>query len=217
MSAVGAVLALGFLLGIRHATDSDHVMAVTTIVAREPSARRAAGVGVLWGLGHTATLLLVGGLLVGFRVALPMRLGLGLELAVAVMLVLLGMSNLFAHRHALETPDHARTGLRPLWVGLVHGLAGSAAISLLVLETIDDARWAFVYLALFGIGTIAGMALLTTLISMPVAFAARRVSDVHRHAPRVAGLASIAFGALLAYRIGFVDGLFTGAVRTLSP
>jgi hypothetical protein len=207
MPPVAAILALGFLLGLRHATDSDHVMAVSTIVAREPSPRRVAGVGVLWGIGHSVTLLVVGGFLVGFRVALPARLGLGLELAVAVMLVVLGASNLLASSRRAEHAHDAKPGLRPLWVGLVHGLAGSAAISLLVLETIEDPRWAVVYLALFGIGTTAGMALLTMLISIPLVFATERLA-VRRYVPRLAGLASIAFGGILAYRIGFIDGLF---------
>jgi high-affinity nickel-transport protein len=208
MTRVVAILALGFLLGLRHATDSDHVMAVSTIVAREPSARRAAGVGVLWGIGHSATLLAVGGLLVGFRIALPPRLGLGLELMVALMLVALGASNLLGRSRNDEHLHSHKAGLRPFWVGLVHGLAGSAAISLLVLEMIDDSRWAFLYLALFGAGTTAGMAVLTALIALPLAFAAERLTDVRRHVPRLAGIASIAFGVFLAYHIGFVDGLF---------
>src|SRR6185295_9295574 len=148
-----AILALGFFLGMRHATDSDHVIAVTTIVSRAKSARAALWIGALWGLGHSATILTVGGAIVLFGWVIPPRLGLSMEMSVAVMLIVLGAINLsgaltrinqIAHRHHGELDEspvphvHVRGPLRPLIIGVVHGLAGSAAVALLVLATIKS-------------------------------------------------------------------------------
>jgi hypothetical protein len=233
-----AILALGFFLGMRHATDSDHVVAVTTIVSREKSIRSASLVGALWGIGHTLTILLVGGAIILFGIVFPPRVGLTMEFSVAVMLVVLGAMNvagfrrdvtaLHAEHHRTDAPlpsagetPHvhfplriiARVGgynaaLRSLVVGTVHGLAGSAAAALLVLTTIRDSRWALLYLFLFGIGTIAGMMLITSAIAVPLVHTARRFPNWKRHMAWVTGLVSVCFGLLLVYQIGFVDGLF---------
>ena len=144
-------IALGALLGLRHATDTDHVVAVTAIASREKSLGRAAWIGALWGIGHTLTLVVVGGAIVAFRLVIPPRVGLGLEFGVALMLILLGFANLRAHDGA----PHERAGARPFLVGLVHGLAGSAAVALLVLATIRGTVEALAYLFVFGVGTIA--------------------------------------------------------------
>src|SRR3954469_8901924 len=162
-----AILALGFFLGMRHATDSDHVIAVTTIVSRARSARAALWVGALWGLGHSATILAVGGAIVLFGWVIPPRLGLSMEMSVAVMLIVPGAMNLSGvlshinrlahrHQHGASVDDnplphaHVRGPWRPLAIGVVHGLAGSAAIALLVLATIKSASMALLYLAVFG-------------------------------------------------------------------
>jgi len=226
-----AILALGFFLGMRHATDSDHVVAVTTIVSRERSARAALWIGALWGLGHSATIVTVGGAIVLFGLVIPPRLGLSMEMSVAVMLVVLGAMNLsgalrrineVAHRHqhgnghseaALEPHVHARAGgmLRPLAVGVVHGLAGSAAVALLVLATIKTPGMALLYLAVFGAGTVAGMMLLTLAMALPMAALSHRFRHAERLLAQVTGVISIAFGLFLAYRIGIVDGLLLGS------
>jgi cytochrome c biogenesis protein CcdA len=224
-----AILALGFFLGMRHATDSDHVIAVTTIVSRARSARAALWVGALWGLGHSATILTVGGAIVLFGWVIPPRLGLSMEMSVAVMLIVLGAMNLsgalsrinqIAHRHRHgeldESPAqhvHVRGPLRPLIIGVVHGLAGSAAVALLVLATIKSASMALVYLAIFGAGTVAGMMLLTAAMSLPISALSRRFDNVEHLLARATGLVSIAFGLFLAYRIGIADGLFFGAAH----
>src|SRR5688500_3644497 len=120
-----SVLALGFLLGMRHATDPDHVVAVTTIVSQQRSVARAAGVGALWGAGHTATIVLVGGAILLFRVAVPPRLGLAMEFAVAVMLVLLGVRSVRAGALRAGGGGRGAAALslaRPVIVGFVHGL-----------------------------------------------------------------------------------------------
>jgi hypothetical protein len=203
------VFGTSLLLGMRHAADPDHVVAVTTIVSREGSAWRAGRVGALWGLGHSLTILAVGGGIVAFKLAFTARLGLSLEMAVACMLVVLGLMNLFDAR-----PRHgARDALRPLLVGVVHGLAGSAAATLLVLPLIDDARLALGYLAVFGLGTIVGMALVTLAIAAPAALVAPRVAGLQRTLRMASGAASLAFGVWLAHRVGVVDGLFTDAPR----
>jgi hypothetical protein len=222
-----AILALGFFLGMRHATDSDHVIAVTTIVSRERSAKAALWVGALWGLGHSATILTVGGAIVLFGWIIPPRLGLSMEMSVAVMLIVLGAMNLSgalsgikqaAHRHhhphALdETPTthvHVRGPLRPLVIGIVHGLAGSAAVALLVLATIKSASLALLYLAIFGAGTVAGMMLLTAAMALPISVLSQRFGISEAFIARATGLLSIAFGLFLAYRIGIADGLLLG-------
>jgi hypothetical protein len=194
------------LLGMRHATDPDHVIAVTTIVSRERSLGRATGIGALWGVGHTLTILAVGGAIILFKVAFTPRLGLSLEFAVACMLVALGVLNLLDIR-----PSASRwTEMRPLFVGVVHGLAGSAAATLLILPLIDDARWALLYLAVFGLGTVAGMSLVTLAIAAPAAYATARLTSLQRSLRLASGALSLAFGIYLAHRVGVVDGLFSG-------
>ncbi|WP_394823147.1 hypothetical protein [Pendulispora albinea] len=232
-----SILLLGFVLGMRHATDADHVVAVTTIVSRERSLRNAAFIGALWGLGHSITLFLVGGALVLFRLTIPPHVGLGMEMVVAIMLIVLGAMNVTNAMRRIEeaaggrksSPDHAhghehahehrilkgaslmQLG-RALVVGIVHGLAGSAALALLVLTTIRKAGSALAYLVIFGVGTIFGMMFLTMAMAVPMAIAANRfaqVGRVERAMARATGLLSILFGGYLAYRIGVVDGLFS--------
>jgi hypothetical protein len=224
-----SVLALGLFLGMRHATDADHVVAITTLVTRRPDTRAAMLLGALWGAGHGLTLLVVGGAIILLGVAVPPRLGLALELGVGLMLIALGALNLrttarrlrHAHVHDHGTSDGAPArGFRSFLIGVVHGLAGSAAIALLVLSSIRDAGWAFVYLGFFGVGTVAGMMLLTTALSLPLAAASRRFGDSGGHVERwlgnVTGAVSVAFGLFLVYQIGFVDGLF-GAAPSWAP
>jgi high-affinity nickel permease len=220
------LLALGFGLGLRHATDSDHVVAVTTIVSREKRVGKAAWIGALWGIGHTATLVAVGLPLVLFGLVVPVRLSQSLEFSVALMLMLLGVLNLaeyFRRLHALRKPSpshtageahsHAlgrfglRQSLRPLAIGVVHGLAGSAAVALLVLNEVQEPLLAFMYLLLFGIGTIAGMACVTALVAAPLALASARSRALAPHFAWISGVLSLSFGVFLVYQIGFVDGL----------
>jgi high-affinity nickel-transport protein len=98
--------------------------------------------------------------------------------------------------------------VRPLIVGIVHGLAGSAAVALLVLSTISNTRWAIVYLAVFGLGTILGMMVITIMIGSTVSYGQKRFAQIGSHFVWAAGLISLAFGIFIAYKIGFVDGLF---------
>jgi hypothetical protein len=252
MATLASILLLGFFLGMRHATDSDHVVAVTTIVSRQRSIWSAAFTGIFWGIGHSLTLLVVGGAIILFGLVIPERLGMSFEFCVALMLILLGALNLRAtlravratsgahhahphqhgdyvhsheHGHTPATHGHAddevppakldrRFGrlkfyqaLRPMVIGIVHGLAGSAAIALLVLPIIRNPIWAMAYLLVFGVGTIAGMMLITAAIAAPVTYSTR-FQLLHRHLGTAAGVISLAFGLFLVYQIGFVDGLF---------
>jgi high-affinity nickel-transport protein len=239
--------ALGFFLGIRHATDPDHVVAVATIVSRERTIGGAALIGVLWGLGHTFTILLAGGVVVFFGLVVPPQVGLTMELSVALMLVVLGALGIagvrrqqsglhvhgdYVHAHpggrdaeshghgVHETPlgrlDRRFGGLgfyqaaRPFVVGVVHGLAGSAAVTLLVVATIHDPLLHLAYIFVFGLGTIAGMMVITAAIALPFVYSARRFLGVNRALTLAAGLLSVGFGLLLIYQIGFAGGLLTG-------
>jgi len=197
------------MLGMRHATDPDHIVAVTTIVSRERSVARAAGIGAVWGLGHTITLLLVGGGIIAFKIAFNARLGLSLELAVAVMLIVLGLLNLFDARSGARGLSTSR----PFFVGIVHGLAGSAGAALLIVPLIDDPRWAALYLLTFGFGTVVGMALITLTIALPSLFATARMPSLQRSLRLASGAVSLVFGIYLAHKIGFGDGLFTADPR----
>jgi len=219
-----AILGLGFLLGLRHATDADHVMAVSTLVSRERSPRAALTLGALWGLGHTLTLVLVGGAIVVFGIAVSPGLGLSMEMSVAVMLILLGALNLTGRAipwRAVHPSQAAgswpqalsgtlRRGSRSLVVGVVHGLAGSAAVTLLVLASIRQVSWSLVYLGVFGFGTVLGMMLVTATMALPIQLATLRFESAERFMARTTGALSLAFGLFLAYRIGIVQGLLLG-------
>jgi len=204
-------LAFGFVLGMRHATDADHIAAVGTIAGGGRSARRAALMGAAWGVGHSASILLVGGALVLLRAPMPARVALALEFAVALMLIGLGVRSLLARR---ETG--APSALRPLAVGVVHGLAGSAVLALLLIGTTDSASVAAVYLVCFCVGAIAGMALVTALFAVPAKLSPARALSLDRGIRVVAGVASVGIGLAMAHRVGVRDGLF-GATLTLTP
>lgn len=251
MFSFAAILVLGFFLGMRHATDPDHVVAITTIVTKQQGIAKAGVIGALWGLGHTFTIFVVGTIIILFQVTIPTRVGLSMEFAVAAMLILLGVLNLTGTLRWLQekfTPSSQKSGavnilnvnsagstvptpckrvapklrpdptlqtiglynvLRPLAIGIVHGLAGSAAVALLVMTTIRDPWWAVTYLLLFGIGTIGGMMIITAVIAMPFAFSAKRFSWWNSGMTVASGLVSLGFGLFLSYQIGFVDGLFS--------
>jgi len=267
-----SIIALGFFLGMRHATDPDHVIAVSTIVSREREIGKSAWIGVFWGIGHTLTIFAVGAAIILFDVAISPRLGLSMELAVGLMLILLGIINVVSffsdlpsaserelapadlgaelvapqlavvhshahshgdfihthsHSHAHGLDSHGHQGqnpvawldrmllrfklyrpLRPLMIGIVHGMAGSAAVALLVLATIRDPRWAVAYLLVFGIGTIAGMMVITMSIASTFRLAHGKQVFLRRLA-MASGVLSLSFGIFVAYQILVVNGLLS--------
>ncbi len=205
MHETAVAFAASLLLGMRHATDADHVVAVTTIVNGERGVWKSSHVGMMWGLGHTITILLVGSGIILFRLAFTPRAGLSMEFAVALMLIVLGLLNL---RGSVSVPAGVPY-LRPFLVGTVHGMAGSAAAALLILSLIEDPRWAVFQLGVFCVGTIAGMTVVTVAIAAPAIYAGARMTALNRRIRVFSGVFSVAFGAYLGYRIGFIDGLFT--------
>jgi ABC-type nickel/cobalt efflux system permease component RcnA len=263
MLSLLSIIAIGFFLGMRHATDPDHVIAVTTIVSNQRKASRAALIGVMWGLGHTVTILVVGAAIILFNLVIPVRLGLTMELSVGFMLILLGIWNLYSfmrtmpasaqaegfvvhsdhqhshphahgdyihnHPHVHDPESHPHSPektplvrldrtfgniglyqlLRPLVVGIVHGLAGSAAVALLILASIRTPSWAVAYLLVFGVGTIAGMMLITMSIASTFRYVGNRFASFSQRLGMVSGLVSLAFGLFLAYEIVFVQGLLS--------
>jgi high-affinity nickel-transport protein len=227
MASLLSVILFGFVLGMRHATDADHVIAVATIGSQQRSIAGGALIGVLWGIGHTLTIVSVGAAIIVFDIVISPRVGLSMELAVGLMLILLGCLSLTGalrpiaestRPHARGPHDHGRAPgrlrsyriLRPVVVGVVHGLAGSASITLLVLAAIRDPLWAATYLLVFGAGTIAGMTLITGLMVGLLARVGRRSATVRPRLTTATGVLSLAFGVLLVYQIGIVAGLFAG-------
>ncbi len=218
MSSLFSVLALGIVLGLRHALDADHVVAVSTITSRERTFGAVLRLSAFWGIGHALTVLLVGGSIILFGAVVPPKLGLGFEFTVALMLMVLGIANLTGSLDRLHERAHERAHahasapgsrvLRPLGVGIVHGLAGSAAVALLVLASVRDPALACAGLVVFVLGTLLGMVLLSGVFAATVAYALTRVQRLHVGIARATGAVSFALGFVLAVRIGFVNGLF---------
>lgn len=201
-----SILLFGFLLGIRHATDADHVVAVTTIVSREKRFSRACLIGMFWGLGHTLTILLIGSAIIYFNLVIPARLGLFMEFSVGVMIAALGVISL--RKFVSSDAAAPSTAARPFVIGLIHGLAGSAAVALLLLSFIPSAAWAAVYLLIFGVGTMIGMMAVTLMIGIPYIFT-NGLHTFHRYLGITTASASILFGLYMMYELGIVNGLFT--------
>jgi cytochrome c biogenesis protein CcdA len=204
-----ALLGIGLVLGIRHAADSDHVVAVTAIAARHKRIGPAALVGVFWGLGHSLTIFAVGAAIILLNLTVPPRVGLSLEFAVGVVLTIVGTLNVAGRGGFVSSASaDGQQGIRAFAVGLVHGLAGSAAVALLVLATVRDPWAGCGYLLVFGAGTIIGMMLITVAFASPVAVLARRFQWSGAGLRLATGLLSLAFGLYVMYQVGLVDGLF---------
>jgi ABC-type nickel/cobalt efflux system permease component RcnA len=235
--SVLATLAFGFVLGLKHATEADHLAAVSTIVSERRSILQSASVGVLWGMGHTVSLLAAGLFVIAFGVVIPESAANVLELLVAVMIIFLGTRLLYVvlrgrqsvhvHEHTHDGKPHIHlhfhdehhahdlsqthndlhnglSGWRPLLIGVVHGLAGSAALTLLVLSEVvrnGTAILGFVYLFIFGLGSIGGMLLMSSLIGLPIALGAKFFQRILLPMRLLAGLLSTTFGIFYAFKI----------------
>lgn len=212
MSGLSAVLLLGLALGLKHALEPDHIIAVSTIASQSKSLLRSSLAGVFWGIGHAGTLLLTGLLLLGLNVMLPDKWALSLEFAVGIMLLVLGLSSVmrFAGRRraaSSELPQTARLYRKSTLIGFIHGLAGSGALALLAMSTVQSAWAAAVYIAVFGIGTIAGMLVFTTAVGVPFALGGRS-RIVSGGLGIFSGCLSAVFGLYYMYELGVRDGLF---------
>lgn len=227
-----AVLGIGLLFGLKHATEVDHVVAVSTIASQQRNVLRSALVGALWGAGHTASLLLAGIIVLALRIAIPESVSNWLEFGVALMIIGLGtaalwrslrrrgdlhvhehshdgVSHVHVHFHELETRHKAQRqhnhtisviGIKPVLIGMMHGLAGSGALTLLVLTQINSPWLGLLYLAVFGFGSVVGMILMSGLIGLPFALTARNLTSVHYRMQMAAAVVSIVFGLWYAYK-----------------
>lgn len=199
---ISSFLAFGFVIGIRHALDADHVAAVVSLATRGGTIARQARQGALWGLGHTMTLLLVGGACILFGLAIPETAERWLEAAVGAMLVLLGVSvfvRLRRLRVQLPEHEHGRLPLQAWLVGAVHGLAGSAALLLLVAQTARTPALGLLCIASFGLGSILGMTVLAAAIAMPLEATARMRGRLHAILCGSAGAFSVLLGAKMLW------------------
>jgi ABC-type nickel/cobalt efflux system permease component RcnA len=240
-AGIFALMGLSLVFGLKHATEIDHVVAVSTVVSEHRNVWRAALVGALWGAGHTLSLVVVGVIVLVFRVAIPRSVASWLEFGVAVMIIGLGVltvmrvlsrrSDVHRHRHTHDgashihihfhehgtghpTPAHSQSsppihshaisklGLKPLVVGAMHGLAGSAALSLVVLTQVPTVSVGLVYLGVFGLGSTAGMMLMSAMIGLPFALSGQRLSGLSNGLQTAAGALSVAFGIWYAYHVG---------------
>jgi high-affinity nickel permease len=228
-TSLGAALSLGFVLGLRHALDADHIAAVSALVSQHRSVVRSCVLGTCWGAGHTAALLAAASAVIAFKLTISPAVERGLEVGVACMLILLGghvllkavgswglhqhadahdghlHSHLHLHGAAQDTDDHVhvlRLGGRPFAVGVLHGMAGSAALMLLVLTSIASPLAGLLYVLVFGVGATAGMFLLSGLIGLPFALTAGRSDAARRAIQILAGAASLCVGCWLIWELG---------------
>src|SRR5712691_10905368 len=230
-----SVLGLGFVLGLKHALDPDHMVAVSTIVSQSNNVKRSSLVGTFWGLGHTLSLLCAGVVVIALKVQISERVALWMEFAVALMLIFLGLKammkslrgwKLHRHRHTHDGGTHTHLhlhhnsdehvhghrhliglGARPFFVGMVHGMAGSAALTLLVLATIPSAVAGLLYIAVFGLGSVGGMLIMSSLISLPFVLTRKRFRVLSEGLQVTVGLFSLGFGLFLAWQYGFREHL----------
>ncbi len=229
--SLAPLLALGFSLGVSHALDPDHVAAVGTLVSEQRRLSRSCLLGACWGVGHTLALLAAGGAVIAFRLTITPAMERGLEMAVALLLIGLGgrvlarvARQVSLHRHphvhggrahahvhlhvaggTHESPGHshlAEVGGRPLLVGLLHGLAGSAALTLVALGAVSSPAAGLGYILVFGLGSTAGMLALSGVIGLPFALGAGRSLETLAVLRVLAGGASIVLGVWLAWKLG---------------
>jgi len=229
-SSISVILASGFIWGLHHALDPDHLVAVSTIVSEHKSVSRSSPVGTFWGVGHTSSLLFISLIVLLLRASIPPNIARWMEAPVALMLVVLGLTTIIravrerglrihthTHAHDESSPhthlhihledEHVhqhrffKIGKRPFVVGMVHGVAGSAALTLLVLSTIPSVALGLLYIGVFGVGSIGGMLLMSALIGLPFALTARRYAFLNGGIRLVAGAFSILYGLVLAWKL----------------
>ncbi|MEH7255774.1 sulfite exporter TauE/SafE family protein [Neobacillus niacini] len=227
-----SILALGFVLGIKHAIEPDHVIAVSTIATQSKKLLRSTLAGVFWGIGHTATLFIIGIFLILMKGEIPENWAMSLEFLVGIMLVYLGLTtilsfkNLHVHHHEhdgeenLHIHSHMHDGQhkyihhhknvsygKSMFIGLVHGLAGSGAMILLTMSSVKSVWEAAIYILIFGVGTVIGMLFFTTIIGIPFVFSAQKLR-LNKTLTQITGVISVGFGIYYMYNLGITEGLF---------
>jgi sulfite exporter TauE/SafE len=226
-----SILALGFVLGIKHAIEPDHVIAVSTLASQTKKLWRSSLAGVFWGIGHTATLFIIGIILLAMKGEIPEKWAMSLEFLVGIMLVYLGITTILSfknihlhehehdgdlhkHVHSHDNGDHHHkhqhknvSYLKSMFIGLIHGLAGSGAMVLLTMSTVNTAWEGAVYILIFGAGTIVGMLFFTTIIGIPFVFSAKKL-NLNKKLTQLTGVISTVFGIYYMYNLGVTEGLF---------
>lgn len=230
------ILTLGFFLGLKHAIEADHLAAVGTIVSEKKNVWSSVFVGGIWGLGHTISLFVAGIFVLMLNFEISEQTERILEFCVGIMLLFLGLNvfrkiaqggKLHFHTHEHGTHEHVHPHIheldkidepnshhgfkfspKALLIGMVHGLAGSAALMLLVIPTIESRPLGLLYIAIFGIGSIGGMMLMSLIVGLPFHFTATKFNQYNRILQGIAGLISIVFGLLIVYEKGVTEGLF---------
>ncbi|MDH4154321.1 MAG: hypothetical protein OEV01_11095 [Nitrospira sp.] len=220
------LLGVGFLLGLRHALDTDHLAAISTVLAERPSLLASGAVGLWWGIGHTLTLLLVGSVVLAWGLQIPAEFETVAESGVALLLIILGGTlarklyrerwHVHSHQHDGERHIHFHShqrqeghghrhwmadSIRPLCIGMAHGLAGSAALMLMVLATTTDVSAGLFSILIFGIGSILGMMMIGVTISAPVIYARSINQRLFMGVQGVASLASVSVGLWMLVRM----------------
>jgi cytochrome c biogenesis protein CcdA len=219
-------LSLGFILGLEHALDADHVIAISTIISENKSLKKSSIIGVFWGLGHTFTLLFTGLLVLSLAVSIPQNLSLFFEFLVGIVLLILGIwvirralgkvghihphshndkIHVHFHNHELDNHNHEH---KSFFVGMVHGLAGSAALMLIVLSSINSVLEGIAYILVFGLGSILGMLIISTLIGLPFTFTSTRFKGLNQKIKLITGFLSIVLGFLITYKVIVIEELW---------
>lgn len=220
------VMGLGFLLGMQHALEADHIAAVSSIATRRTEVSDIVKHGLTWGFGHTLTLFVFAGAAILLGQAIPEQMSRPLETGVGIMLVGLGghvlwrlwhdrvhfhahrhddgVLHFHAHGHANERVPHRDSAhrhehgfrWRTLLVGLMHGMAGSAALLILAVSQVSNPLSGMLYVLLFGIGSMLGMAALSSIIAVPLAVSAHRLTGANRGVQFCVGAITVAIGAM---------------------
>ncbi|MEE8133224.1 MAG: hypothetical protein V3T40_06595 [Nitrososphaerales archaeon] len=227
------LLTIGFVTGLQHATETDHVAAIATIVSKSKKLNKASLLGALWGLGHTLTLFIMGLAVLLVAISIPEKLALSFEFGVGIMLIVLGLSVIkserkkgfidtlrivtrhihpHAHRNKIHVHPHSHDGEhmhshKSIIVGMIHGLAGSGVLMLVILSTVDSVVTGLVYITLFGMGSIIGMLLISTAIGLPFVFTAKKFGRINKYIRIVAAAVSIGLGISIMYKVGIMEQL----------
>lgn len=216
MNSLLSTLGLGFILGIKHAFETDHIIAVTTMVTEQKNPLKAAVIGTFWGIGHTSTLLAVGLIVLILNISIPAAVSAFFELIIAIVLVITGIrtiktrpSGYHQHLHShdgiththLHTPTHHDRRKKSLVIGALHGLAGSGALMVLILATIQSVQLGIMYVIVFGAGSIMGMTTISFLIGIPLTLSVKKFTAYERGIRTLAGILSLVIGLYLAWGI----------------